>query len=482
MKRPNLNRTVGLALALLAAAGPLAAQDAAGGARVVTLEQAIRTAVEQNRDLQWARLGLDAAEARVREAWGSVYPKLDLDANYTRNLKVPVNFLPKRFVDPDAGPDELVGIRFGTDNQWHGQLRFEQPVFQAAAFVGVGAAGRYRSLQREVVRGTALQVATRARIAYYDALLAEEAARLNENSVRRVRQTLAETQAMQRAGLASEYDVLRLQVELGNLEPALRRARNAAVAARRQLAVEMGMDGGDSLQVVGSLAALRLDPEAEADETSRGILAVAGVRSPETVAAEELVAQARRGSSEMRQLESTAELRRAELRAEQSQYLPKVTLVGTYSYSAQENGSPDFFGSADSRFNAQSWGLQVSMPVFSGLQRPARVAQNRAALRQAQTQTRLAEAKLENGVRTLRDAVVEAHERVEGQQRAVTLAKRGFEIAAAQYREGLGSQLEVTDAEVALRQTEFNYAQAVYDYLAARARLDEAVGAVPGVL
>ena len=58
-------------------------------------------------------------------------------------------------------------------------------------------------------------------------------------------------------------------------------------------------------------------------------------------------------------------------------------------------------------------------------------------------------------------------------------AERGFEIASAQYREGLGSQLELTDAEVALRQSEFNYAQAVYDYLVARAQFDEATGLVP---
>ena len=48
-----------------------------------------------------------------------------------------------------------------------------------------------------------------------------------------------------------------------------------------------------------------------------------------------------------------------------------------------------------------------------------------------------------------------------------------------QYREGISSQLEVTDAEVALRQSEFNYAEAVYDYLVARARLDQALGMVP---
>jgi outer membrane protein TolC len=64
---------------------------------------------------------------------------------------------------------------------------------------------------------------------------------------------------------------------------------------------------------------------------------------------------------------------------------------------------------------------------------------------------------------------------------AVEQARRGFEIASAQYREGLSSQLERRDAEIALRQSEFNYAQAVYDFLVFQAQLDEAVGQVPMV-
>ena len=94
-------------------------------------------------------------------------------------------------------------------------------------------------------------------------------------------------------------------------------------------------------------------------------------------------------------------------------------------------------------------------------------------------QTRVAADRAEVQLRNLMDEAREARERAGGQRLAVSQAQRGYEIASAQYREGLGSQLELTDAEVALRQSEFNYAQAVYDYLATRARLDEAAGQVP---
>jgi outer membrane protein TolC len=124
-------------------------------------------------------------------------------------------------------------------------------------------------------------------------------------------------------------------------------------------------------------------------------------------------------------------------------------------------------------------GVSVTVPIFQGFRRDARIDQRRASLRQAQAQTRQGVDVAASQVRTLVEAADEALERARGQRLAVTQAGRGFDIASAQYREGLGSQLELTDAEVALRQSEFNYAQAVYDFLVARAQLDQATGRVP---
>ena len=104
-----------------------------------------------------------------------------------------------------------------------------------------------------------------------------------------------------------------------------------------------------------------------------------------------------------------------------------------------------------------------------------------AAWRQAETQCRFARDQAASQVKSLVELADEARARARGQRLAVQQAQRGFEIASAQYREGLSGRLELTDAEVALRQSEFNYAQAVYDYLVAWAQLDEAVGAVPMV-
>jgi outer membrane protein TolC len=320
-------------------------------------------------------------------------------------------------------------------------------------------------------------VVTRVRTAYYQLLLGQEQLRLLRNSLRRVEESLAETEALNQAGLASDYDVLRLRVERANLLPNLRRAENAVVQGKRSLGVELDLSDGEAetLELAGALSEMNLRNPEQNSADNQAILALAGVTpgvDPDT-----LVRTALTRRSDVRQLEANEDLRRTELRLQQVEYLPKVSLFGTYGINAQQNGRPDFFGQP--RAYSRLAGIQLTLPLFQGFQRDARVDQSRAVLQQAATQTALARSQAATEVRNIMEQVEEALLRAEGQGLAVEQAQAGFEIARAQYVEGLGSQLELTDAEVALRESEFNYAQAVYDYLVARARLDAAVGRVP---
>ncbi len=464
--------------ALLEAQRPTAAAPPRGEA--LTLPEAVSVALRRNRDVEDARFDLELAREQVSEAWGTVMPTVNVSANYTRNLSPAKSFLPAFLFDPDANPDELIQVQFGADNSWNMSVNLEQPLFDARVFVGLGAAQRLASIQEESVRGRSQSLVTRVRRAYYDLLLAQEQERLTRNSVARVRRSLKETRAMNRAGLASDYDMLRIEVELANLEPNLRRAENAAIQFRRALAVELALEDQEGLRVAGSLASMDLDDPADNTPDNRAILAFASSR-PMEGGAEEKVRQAWERRSDLRQLEMAERLRHSEMRLEQMQYVPTVSLFGNYVLQAQQNGSPDFFGDPMSRASAQAVGVSVSVPVFEGFRKDARVDQRRAAWRQAETRFRLSRDQAAVQVKSLVELTREARARARGQRLAVEQARRGFEIASAQYREGLSGQLELTDAEVALRQSEFNYAQAVYDYLAAWAQLDEATGAVPMV-
>lgn len=468
------------ALLLALAAGTAGAQQPAAPTDTVTLARALQIASERNRDVRTAELALQEATGQASEAWSSVYPRIDWNASYARNISPAVSFLPAKIFDPTAGDDDFVRVQFGADNAWNSTISLEQPVFQAGAFLAVGAAGRFRTLQEEVLRGATLAAATRVSVAYYDVMLAQEQQRLLESSIDRVRSALSETEKMQAAGMASEYDVLRLKVELANLEPNVRRARNAVIQARRSLAVELDAPEMASLGVAGSLTDIDV-PAGLARTAAPGIgVQLAGTPAGAAVPpVDELVASAMRNRSDLRQLELMRSLRRTELRSEQLEYAPKVSLFASYAINAQHNGAPTFFGDASQRNYGRQAGISISMPLFTGLKEHARIRQKRAVVRSVETQLDLARDRAEAQVRALAERLEEAAERAAGQQLAVQQARRGFEIVSAQFREGISGQLERTDAEVALRQSEFNYAEAVYDYVVARVQLDEATGNTP---
>ena len=476
--RARLGGPVLAASMLLLTAGAIAFEELAAQepASVMGLEQVVRTALGSNRDVIAARLGLREASERVSETRSGIFPTVDLNVGYTRNVSPTVNFLPAAIFDPTAGPDDYIGVQFGADNQWTSSLNVEQALFRPSLLVALGAAGRFESLQEESVRGQTQVVVTRIRVEYYQLLLAQEQLRLTENSLHRVRKSLEETQALHRAGLASEYDVLRLEVELANLEPNVRRAENAATQARRQIAVELDISDQESLEVTGSLAEMDLEDLTANTPANREILAFTGFQG----GVADALGVASELRSDVRQLALNEDLRRSEVKLEQVSYLPEVTLFGNYIVSAQDNGGPNFFARGDGqRAYSRLVGVRVSIPIFSGFGRDARIDQKRALVRQAEAQTQQGIDQAVAQVKNLVEATDEAHARARGQRLAVTQAERGFKIASAQYREGLSGQLELTDSEVALRQSEFNYAQAVYDYLVARARLDEATGRVP---
>ncbi|MCL7937445.1 MAG: TolC family protein [marine benthic group bacterium] len=450
--------------------------------RVFDIDRAVQIGIRNNRTLQVSRLDLATAEKQVKEAYGGLVPEIDGSMGYTRNIEVPTSFLPGFIFDPSLPPDSLIPVKFGSENQWSAGLTVSQPLFDAALFTGVSTTGKFRSYQQEVLRGSAQLIATNVRIAYLNVLVAREAHRVTLNSVERVQGTLEETAALNRAGLASDYDVLRLEVQLANITPQLRRTANAVRAAERTLAIEMGLPRLEQAGAAGSLADMDLDSLAANDATNRMILEFTGTGELTEADADSLSEVARLYRSDLRQLELFRELEEARVKVERAELFPTLSAFFNWNLFAQEDDALNFFGEGpNQRFTTSAAGVQLSIPIFSGLRRWTRVQQRQIEVRKVEERLADLNQRVESDVRTTHDQVLEARARARAQRTAVTQAQRGFDIVTREYLAGTKTRLEVTEAEVSLRESELNYAEAVYDYLVARAQLDYVVGAVPAV-
>lgn len=486
----SLLKTIGFSIAgiLIFISAALAQQgnttsidEALDGQKQLTLTEAIQVALANNSDIKRSLFEVEDADEQVRLAWSEVLPEISGSASYTRNLEIPVNFVPAQFFDPDAPAGELVPLQFGTDNNWQGGISVQQTLFRGEAFVGISSSKLYKAAQAENLRSTTQQIVTQTRLAYYNVLVAEEQYRLQEATVERLEQNLEDNRARQQAGLIDEYDVLQVRVQLRNQEPQLTQARYAVEQAYRELKEILGVPMDLDFTVLGDLNAYDVTSQQAMQEINQNLKQVDTMIPFEYKKEGNIMYLATDLRGDIRILETQNDLKDREIKAIKSRFLPTLTANYNLNWSAAQAGNPVFFGSEDTRARSQTLGLTLNVPIFQGFQRTANLSMAQIEKKDLKEQKRAVERSAKNEIQSARESVNQSLETAPAREQALELAREGYQRAKARLENGMGSQLDVTNAELQLREAEANYAEMVFNYLSAKARYDQAVGMVPFV-
>ncbi len=456
-------------------------EDVRQQSRPVTLSQAIQIALANNTQIKRSLLTLKDADQQVRIAWSEVMPEITGSATYTRNLEIPVNFVPARFFDPNAPADELVPLQFGTDNNWNGGFSVNQTLFRGEAIIGISSSELFKSAQAENLRATTQQIVTDTRIAYYNVLVAEEQLRLQQATVDRLRENLRENRSRQEAGLIDEYAVLQVEVQLSNQEPQLTQARYAVQQAYRELNVTLGLPIEVPVTVQGDLNTYQIGTDRAAAEANQNIKEVDSMTPYSFDEQKELMDVATDYRGDIRVLNKQEDLKEREIKAIQSRFLPTLSANYNLNWSAAQAGNPVFFGSEETRARSQTVGVTLSLPLFQGFERSANLQIAKIEQKDIELQQEFALRSAKNEIQSAREDLNQAIETAPAREKALQQARDGYNRAKARLNNGIGSQIDVIEAEFQLRQAEVNYAQMVYNYLSAKARYDLAVGMVPFV-
>lgn len=427
-----------VALAVLLMLLPASPAHAQEGPAPLSFEECLEIALARNPGLDVARSRVTADEARVAEADAAGRVHVESQAGYLRIQDPPTLSVLGRSLD------------LGRPDAFFADVGAQQVVYAGGA---VKAAGRGARAGRDAAGAsyeTARQeLALAVHRAYYGTLLARELVAVRRSSLDQLEAHLKVTRDRFEQGAATEYEVLRAEVEVANQRPLLVEAENQEAEARDRLTRLLGLDPESPVAVQGELAeAPRTGPEIRPPELGVG-------ERPELSAA-----QARRTAAE------------ATLRGARAERRPTVSWLAHVFAT-----SPEYLVAEDSdpAVNAVA-GVLVRLPLWTGGERPARIARAEAELAEARAATRDLAAEIALEVRIARRRTAEAEAVLTAQGRVIEQAEKTLEIARVRYTHGLGTQLEVTDARVALDEARVLRLRALADRAVAAAELRRALG------
>ncbi len=408
------------------------------------LQKAIQIALEKNTEIRVAKLEVDKSEEKLRETRSGLFPNIEANGQYQRYIEKPVIFLP-----PGSPLGEVLEI--GSNNSYLGTIGARVPIFSMGLYDGIGVASKSVELNSENLRFTEIATINNVKKAFNSVLLAREFKDVINQSLQNSLDQLENVKRLNKQGVASDYDLLRAEVQVENLRPQVIQAENNYEISKENLKVLIGLKSEQEINILDEF-----DFDGQYD-----------------ISLQQYLDDVMKNNPQLAILNKQEEIANRAISLEKSAYFPSLSAFGNYQYQAQ---SDDF------KFSDYKWvstfvvGLQLQIPIFNGFKTPARVEQANITLNQLEEQrqglTEALKTQLQNVVYVIEQTII----RIKGQDKNIEQAQQGYEIARTRFENGLGTQLEVNDAELALRQARLNRLQAIYDLRIAEAELQLILG------
>lgn len=447
MKRVSIIKFSGL-LALVGLLGALPAR----AQTPYTLEAAVDYAIKNNLNIKNTQLDAKSAESRIGEIRAAGLPQITVNANFTDNLIVQRAFLPAAFFPGSKPDDPPVAVQFGVNYASNVGASLNQLIFSGSYFVGLQAAATYRQLAQKGVVQSKVNVAEAVTKAYYSAQVAVERAKVLDLNIERLDTLMRDTYATYKAGFVEKIDVDRLEVQLNNLKTERQNVQNLIELSYTLLKFQMGMPLTDQIILTDIV-----------DEESANNL-------PSAIS--NAVDYSKR--IEYSLLSTQGELADLDIRRIRAGYLPTVSAFASYGYNTGRNNFGDVF--SKKWFSNSAIGLNVNIPIFDGLTKKYQLQQAQVTSDKVKVGRDLLSQSIDLQVQQSNITLTNSLQTLGTQQRNVDLAEEVVRVSKIKYQEGVGSNIEVINAESSLKEAQTNYFAALYDVLISKVDLSKARG------
>ena len=406
----------------------------------LNLERCINIALRRQPNILAAAGTVEVNRSRVGEAKSTYYPQIAANAGYSR---VKALTGAERLVTTGISGEPVSNVTSAFD-QYSGSVTLNQYIYDFGktptqvkiSRLNLDAAGQdFENISEQIILSV--------KQSYYAVLQAKRNRAVAEETVKQFAQHLDQAKGFYEVGTHPKFDVTKAEVDLSNAKLNLIRAQNTVKLAIVNLNNAMGVPDAPDYQLEDNLSFVKYEMAfEEALSTAFGNRPDLKSAVAKRKAAEQAVALAKTG------------------------YYPSIS--GNAAYNVGGSNFP-----LNTGWNV---GATISIPIFSGFLTKYQVEEARANLNVLKANEETQRLTVFLDVQQAYLNLKEAEERVPTAELAVTQAKENLDIANGRYSAGVGSPIEVTDAQVASTNAETTYIQALSDYKVARAALEKAVG------
>jgi len=410
---------------------------------VLTLEKSIEVALANNKSILIAKEKLTKAKGKITEAKSGFLPSLTLQVSYTK-----LSLVPSFTLSLPVGPAVITReMKLGAEDNYMVKAILQETLFAWGRVSNSYTLSKHNLQAAEQAYKLAVdETIYKVTRTFYGAILAKSVYEANEEMLEKSQEHLKVVKSKFNSGNASQFEVLRARVQVENTKPLASKSKNSHETVLISLRNLLGIKQAQLIEVQGELIFIK-------DE----------------ITLEKALEDAFTNRPELKQAELRKQISEKSLSMAKAGNKPSLIAVANYNYQNPFYYTLDWV-------NNWSAGVVLNYPIFDGFATSGRAGQASSDLEQAEIQELQLKDGIEVEVRQLMLALNEAQERIVSQEENVKQAQESMRIAEVGYANGVVTNLEVMDTQLALTQAKTNYLQALYDYLTTSAGLKKATG------
>jgi outer membrane protein TolC len=422
--------------------------SASNASASLALKDSLDIAMEKSPSMISAKENVTAADGKLGQAFGAVLPNLSVNGStgnrysQPQTMVIPVGTTE---MSADIGTTETASTTSYT-------FTLTQPLYAGGRLLaGLDIAQANYDIAKANLRKAQFDLTYNVVNSYYGVLRTEKLYELSQESLDMAQSHLRQVKAMYSAGTATRADVLRAEVQVANMELSQTKADNALALAKDAFNNVLGRD----LDAPIDLSEKEIAKEIVKSKTYAECVAMVFDTRPD-----------------WKVFQLTKKISDKMVGLQFANYFPMISLVGTSGNSKVDY--PEYPGDSD----INSWTVMASgtWTLFDGLATPSKIKEAQANLKALEAN----EDSIRNGIiLEVKDACLNLNSAIDvikSAKKAVESAEENYRISKEKYRSGIGSNLEMIDAQTALTETKTNLYQAQFDYQIAKAKTNKVVG------